>query len=286
MNRRGRKSDLEGKAGSAVAPVARYLEFVMEALMAAHASVVKGRKDGNAAAPMGRGASGDLTFRVDKDAEDAVLSVSEKYFESPTVISEERGVVHGKEKLWILLDPIDGSSNAKRDTGLYSTAICVGTKNEFRSIVAAGVIDHTCGRLVWGDSQSVYENWSIAVPSTERNLRSALVSVDSKFYMMSDKGLSKITKFMASTKYPRIFSTAALETAYVATGRVDAYVSLEGGLRTFDCMPSLFLLKTAGCPFTIPQEKLDRIPLDSKERMNYIAASNAFLLEEIKRSLE
>jgi myo-inositol-1(or 4)-monophosphatase len=261
------------------------LEFVRDALLSANESVRRGRRYGDAAQPIGRGASGDMTYKVDKDAEDAVLATAKRFFESPNIISEERGILKGGEDVWILLDPIDGSSNAKRDTGPFSTAVCVSTENRFGSVTAAGVIDHSSGRLIWGNSECVYENWGIASRSNEKSIWKALISFDSKFYMLREASITRIATLMAKTKYPRVFSTAALETAYVATGRIDAYVCLDGGLRTFDCMPSLFLLKKVGCEVSIPWKELDETRLDSSKRLSYVAACTQPLMKQILKIL-
>lgn len=261
----------------------QYLSFVKDSLLSAHNAVMRIEKSNDAGKIIGKGAYGDITYEVDRVAEEAVERVAKDYFSNPCIISEEAGISKGDE-VYILLDPVDGSTNAKRGLGLFSTAIAISETIEFSGIIAAGVIDHSTSRMVWGDKKSVYEDWRIAKPSKVKSIKDAIISFDSKFYMVSPDKLEVVSKLMAETTYPRVFSTAALETAYISSGRIDAYVCSGGRLRSFDCFPSLFLLKASGCPFSL--ERIEDLRLDTKETFAYFAASNSELYKEIEKRIE
>ncbi|MDG6939681.1 MAG: hypothetical protein JRN39_04680 [Nitrososphaerota archaeon] len=263
---------------------ADYFEFLRDALAASHGAVLAARKRGDSARSLGSGYYGDETFQVDKDAEDAVVAVASAYFDSPVIISEERGKVEGKGP-WILMDPVDGSTNAKRDASVYATAIAVAEGDDFGSIVAAGVIDHVARRVIWGDADGVYEDWHPAATSGRKELADAMVTFDSKLYALEKREADRIASAMSRTKYPRMLSTAALETAYVASGRVDAYVAPYGRLRAFDCFPSLFMLDAAGGKASVDWQAIRRTKLDTKERVGYVAAASEELLQAILRAL-
>src|SRR3954465_13450705 len=64
----------------------------------------------------GRGEGGDRTLVIDQAAEDAVLAELESVGVPMTVGSEEGGELslHGGVPLWAVVDPVDGSLNAKR----------------------------------------------------------------------------------------------------------------------------------------------------------------------------
>src|SRR3954447_2634923 len=65
-----------------------------------------------------RGEGGDRTLEIDAAAEDVVFAELERLHDAGarfTAVSEERGVVDfGSEDLFVVIDPIDGSLNAKR----------------------------------------------------------------------------------------------------------------------------------------------------------------------------
>lgn len=264
--------------------ISYYLSFIRDSLQAAHESVNSVIANGDAHNSLGRGAYGDVTYQVDSEAEKAIFDVAQKYFESPNIISEEAGVKKGSD-IYILVDPIDGSTNAMRGSGLYSTSIAVSESNTFSGIRVAGVIDHTTGRKIWGDTKFVYEDWHLVAPSQVKDLQDAIISFDSKFYMLEERQLRSVARLMHSIKYPRVYSTAALETAYIASGRLDAYICNAGKLRSFDCFPSLFLLKVQGCPFSLDFDQLENTELDTKKRFGYFAAGNAELYRKIEEKV-
>src|SRR3954451_18748074 len=75
----------------------------------------------------GRGEGGDMTLVIDEAAEDAIFRELESLDLPMTVISEERGHVdlHGGGQTTVVVDPIDGSRNAKRGIPAYSVSIAV-----------------------------------------------------------------------------------------------------------------------------------------------------------------
>src|SRR3954468_4930090 len=64
----------------------------------------------------GRGEGGDVALVIDRAAEDAIFAELESLGAPLTVISEERGTVGlaGGGPVHVVVDPIDGSLNAKR----------------------------------------------------------------------------------------------------------------------------------------------------------------------------
>src|SRR3954447_4898165 len=78
-------------------------------------------------APMGRGEGGDMTMAIDQAAEDAIFSELEALGVGVTAVSEERGLVPvaGGGPVHVVIDPIDGSKNAKRLIPFYGVSIAV-----------------------------------------------------------------------------------------------------------------------------------------------------------------
>src|SRR5215207_4949159 len=77
------------------------------------------------------GAGGDRTLTIDRLCEDAVFAELETLHQeghSFTAVSEERGSVtfgDGDSRLRVLIDPIDGSLNARRTIPLHSLSVAV-----------------------------------------------------------------------------------------------------------------------------------------------------------------
>src|ERR687885_1068457 len=74
-----------------------------------------------------RGGGGDLTLVIDAAAEDAVFSELQRLHDGGarfTAVSEERGFVDfGDPDVRVVIDPIDGSVNAKRRLSHYALSI-------------------------------------------------------------------------------------------------------------------------------------------------------------------
>src|ERR1700755_2878263 len=76
-----------------------------------------------------RGEGGDRTLLIDEAAEDVVFAELDKLYAGGarfTAVSEERGVCDfGSTEVLVVIDPIDGSTNAKRGLPLYALSVAV-----------------------------------------------------------------------------------------------------------------------------------------------------------------
>src|SRR5438034_4979690 len=72
-----------------------------------------------------RGEGGDMTMVLDRVAEDAVLSELDLSGLAMTAISEERGelALNGGGPPFAVIDPVDGSLNAKRRLPLHALSL-------------------------------------------------------------------------------------------------------------------------------------------------------------------
>ncbi len=95
----------------------------------------------------GVGEGGDHTLVLDRKCEDLVFAELEKLAEGGgaafTAISEERGTVTFNEggKVWVVIDPIDGSLNFKRTIPAHSLSIAVATAPNMAAVEFGYVFD-------------------------------------------------------------------------------------------------------------------------------------------------
>ncbi|HEV7918452.1 MAG TPA: inositol monophosphatase family protein, partial [Solirubrobacterales bacterium] len=99
---------------------------------------------------IGEGAGGDNTLVIDEAAEDAVFAVLERVARETgagfTAISEERGTVEfGDSDVHVIIDPIDGSLNAKRVAQSYSLSLAVAAGTTMADVVYGFVYDFGSG---------------------------------------------------------------------------------------------------------------------------------------------
>src|SRR4051794_1950593 len=95
------------------------------------------------AVPTGRGEGGDIALVIDRAAEDAIFAELESLGLPLTVVSEERGHVdlNGGGQTRLIVDPIDGSRNAKRGIPAYSVSIAVAGGPAIGDVIFGYVYD-------------------------------------------------------------------------------------------------------------------------------------------------
>src|SRR5581483_6420993 len=100
-----------------------------------------------------RGSGGDRTLVIDEAAENAALSELKRLSEdgvSFTAISEERGELDfGDASVRVIIDPIDGSLNAKRRIPSHSVSIAVADGDTMADVGFAFVYDFGASEEWW-----------------------------------------------------------------------------------------------------------------------------------------
>src|SRR5437764_10834413 len=94
-----------------------------------------------------RGEGGDMTMVLDRVAEDAVLAELEAGREPLTAISEERGELdlNGGGPPFVVIDPVDGSLNAKRRLPFHAVSIAFASGRTMSQVEFGYVFDLFCG---------------------------------------------------------------------------------------------------------------------------------------------
>jgi myo-inositol-1(or 4)-monophosphatase len=96
-----------------------------------------------------RGEGGDLTLEIDQAAERAVFGLLDELHDQGhrfTAVSEERGNVdYGDPGVRVVIDPIDGSLNAKRDLPHHAISIAVADGPTMADVTFAYVYDYGPG---------------------------------------------------------------------------------------------------------------------------------------------
>src|SRR5215210_7127193 len=97
-------------------PDADWLGFCRRASQAARDALAAYPTPAERALETGRGEGGDMALVIDRAAEDAIFVELEQLGVPVTAISEERGELElgGGGGTRVVIDPVDGSLNAKR----------------------------------------------------------------------------------------------------------------------------------------------------------------------------
>lgn len=221
------------------------------------------------------GAYGDKQYEIDLIAEKSLVSSIGDQLPGYSIISEESGIIKaGPGNNIVLMDPIDGSLNAIRGIPFFSSTLALANGHTFSDITSAGVIDMIRGDIYLADANRSTLNGFPLRPSTIRELGSALISLDMKVRNPSDEGVfERVMNLVRDAKSSRVLGSAALETVYAATGKVDAFVAPLEQLRTFDCLPSIFIAGRAGAFVKTINLNLDTLDLYRRKGISYIVSS-------------
>jgi myo-inositol-1(or 4)-monophosphatase len=191
----------------------------------------------------------DFVTQVDKAAEAAIIEVIRKAYPDHAILAEESGdsesaaTAKRAEYRWII-DPLDGTTNFIHGFPQY----CVSIGVQFRDAAAHAVVfDPTNNELfVASKGHGAYLNDRRIRVSKCIGLQPALVGTGFPFKELSrmDLYMRQLRAMMSSTAGVRRAGAAALDLAYVACGRLDAFWEL--GLSKWDMAAGALLIREAG----------------------------------------
>ncbi|MBP1933946.1 inositol monophosphatase family protein [Ammoniphilus resinae] len=218
----------------------------------------------------------DLVTEVDQEIEKFLIGQILSSYSDHGIVGEE-GFFKGDPKeydtLWII-DPIDGTTNFVHQQVNYVISIAVVHKGE--GLIGV-VYDPTRDELFFAKKgEGATLNDRPIHLQTPVPLREGLICTSLFWNQRTEKlGLDHLVdELPRSCRGIRIYGCAALEMAYVAAGRVDAYISLS--LNPWDFAASKIILEEAGgITSTIDGSTL------TFEKANSVVASNPFLYKEL-----
>lgn len=197
---------------------------------------------------VGQGAGGDNTLVIDEVAEDAVFAVlhdmAKTHDAQFTVVSEERGVVsYGSDEVFVMIDPIDGSLNAKRVAQSYSLSVAIATGPTMADVVYGFVHDFGSGEQ-WTArlGEGAWLNDRRLDPSEAGN-DLEVVGLESTKPIFLTPGL--LAAFDGEVQRIRSIGSIALTLCQVAAARYDGMLSLRP-CRAIDAAAGQLVVREAG----------------------------------------
>jgi myo-inositol-1(or 4)-monophosphatase len=229
---------------------------------------------------VGRGEGGDETTAIDQAAERAVLARFESA-DDVTFISEEIGRV-GDGRTHVVIDPIDGSLNAKRGIGFFAVSVAVASGPTMGDVEFGFVHDFGSeeewtaqrgdgarlnGHLLEGDvPKDRIEILSFEATRTASVAEKAAAVVDLAYRL-------------------RIMGSLALSLCQLAAGRVDAVCSLKPA-RAVDIAAAQLLVRERGLAIDLFEDPpFDAAPLDVEGRSRVVAAGTPELCQQLAAAL-
>ncbi|MBV9816804.1 MAG: hypothetical protein JOZ07_00480 [Solirubrobacterales bacterium] len=236
-----------------------------------------------------RGSGGDRTLVLDRTAESIVLEQLAGLHDAGfdfEAISEERGEVSfGGDGVRVIIDPIDGSTNAKRDALHYAVSVAVADGPTMADVVFGFVHDFGCEEEWWAASgRGAFRNGVELDPTLpERRARDGklelvgIESSDPRWVAQSIDGL------LASAHRLRALGTIASTLCQVAAARFDGMVTLRR-CRGVDAAAGQLIVREAGGLVSFPDCPLPLgAPLDATASSHLVAARSEDGLRELLR---
>lgn len=253
----------------------------LRAMLAEHPSTAE------RAVVVGRGEGGDRTLVIDQAAEELIfaeLAALHAAGASFNAISEERGeVAFGGGPLTVVIDPIDGSMNAKRGLSPHAVSIAVADGPTMAD-VSFGYVCDLSGGEVWSARRgggAALNGVALSVTAGERRTRDGrleLVAIESAHperIAVSGPALAALAHRL------RMFGSMAFTLCQLAAGRVDAMATL-GRARSVDVAAGQLIVRESGglVAFTAFEDPLGA-PLDLIAHSPVVAARTAAALAEL-----
>lgn len=227
------------------------------------------------------GMGGDDTTAIDAAVEEAVVARFDASGEDFTLVSEELGIREGGDA-WVVLDPIDGSINAKRGLPFFSISVAVAEDGTMDDVVFGYVYDFGSGEewvatrgkgalLNGADLGPIFPKEEIEILSFEATLTSSVAE--------------KAAAMVGVAYRLRIMGSLALSLCHLAAGRVDAVCSLKGA-RSVDIAAAQLLVRERGLAIELPEAPpFGSAPLDLEGRSRCVAAATPEVCERLFAAL-
>jgi len=206
-------------------------------------------------------------YSVDLAADAAALEVL--HGAGCAVLSEESQIT-GEWKpggLMVVMDPLDGSTNASKRVPWYATALCAIDGEGMR---ASLVVNQASGRdRYWATRGGGAFHNGIRLAPTERNaLRQSVV------------GISGLPSFRPAWGQFRALGAAALDLCLVATGALDGWIDFNSH-GVWDYLASVLVCQEAGVLVEEFQFR-DLVVTEYAEKRTPLVASSRELLDELR----
>jgi myo-inositol-1(or 4)-monophosphatase len=186
----------------------------------------------------------DLVSYVDKEAEQQLVSNLSKLIPEAGFITEEKTINKVGETYNWIIDPLDGTTNFIHGVPTYSVSIALYEEDK---PVLGVVYEINRGELFYAykDGPAFLNNAVITV-SKRNSLADCLLATGFPYYNFDkmEQYMQLFSELMQRCHGLRRIGSAAVDLAYVACGRFDAF--FEYNLNTWDIAAGAFIVQQAG----------------------------------------
>lgn len=188
----------------------------------------------------------DFVTEVDRAAEAEIIGHIRKHYPKHSFLAEESGEIEGgdPDTIWII-DPLDGTTNFLHGFPVFSVSIACQIRGKLEHAVVYDPMRQELFTATRGSGAHLDQHRMRV--SKQRSLEGALISTGFPYranMQHIDAYLGMMRAVMEHTAGIRRPGSAALDLAYVAAGRTDAF--WEIGLKPWDTAAGTLLIQEAG----------------------------------------
>ncbi|MEM1283226.1 MAG: inositol monophosphatase family protein [Chlamydiota bacterium] len=223
--------------------------------------------------------AGDLVTEADQLSEECVLKFLRKECPDHTIISEESGLhnVEGSDFTWAV-DPLDGTTNYAHQIPIFAVSIALIYRgNPVVGVVYNPFVDEL---FVAGKDQGAFLNGQKLSVSNVDTMGKSILATGFAYDRRDtpDNNYAEFCYLTSQTQGVRRMGSAALDLAYVASGRFDGF--WERGLNVWDIAAGTVLVREAGGVVS----SYENGPLELKS--GRILATNGLIHVETSKTLQ
>src|SRR5438105_579144 len=233
---------------------------------------------------VGAGKGGDDTVAIDAAAEDAIVRRLEAIGADFTLISEELGerAFGSGGPTHVIVDPIDGSLNAKRGIPFFALSLAVAEGATLDDVHFGYVYDFGTGEEWTAERGAGAYLGGVPLGAVKPKDEIEILSFEAT---LTSSVAEKAAQMVGIAYRLRIMGSLAISLCHLAAGRVDAVCSLKGA-RSVDIAAAQLLVRECGLAIDLPEDPpFAEAPLDVEGRSRVVAAGSEELCGELARAL-
>lgn len=188
---------------------------------------------------------------VDIKAEQSIIATIHKAYPEHSILAEESGLQERKDEITWIIDPLDGTSNYLHGFPFFSVSIAVQIKNRIEHGVIFDPLRHECFCATRGRGARLNDRRIRVSKQTLLSASLLATGVPFKDAILMQRYLPTFSALSGKCAGVRRTGSAALDLAYLASGRVDGFWEL--GLRPWDIAAGSLILREAGGLISDPQ---------------------------------
>ncbi len=189
----------------------------------------------------------DVVTEGDRASEAVIVRALREQFPQYPILSEEGGGGGDRdsaEYMWYV-DPVDGTTNYANNLPFFSVSIALAAR-DLSPVV--GVVYNPVYQELYSAAKGFgasFNGQPIHASRTAELNRAVLASgFPTARHTLADNNLPQWTAMLMATRDLRRFGSAALDLAFVASGRLDGF--WEKHLHSWDCLAGILLVQEAG----------------------------------------